>query len=104
MLYRERTAFLSKAIMSIRQFESVNEADLKDLRSICKRSFRRILNHRSVTKALLLIIHASGRRAVYSQLLFLSSIKDFSRQIQRFINFCGSFDTMMNQYFHRLHH
>ena len=79
MLHRERTAFLSKAIMNTRQFESVNETDLENLRSICKRSFRRTSNHRSVTKALLLIIHASDRKTVYSQLLFLSLIKDFSR-------------------------
>ena len=79
MLHRERTAFSSKAIMSIQQFESVNEIDSKDSRSICKRSFRRTSNHRSVTETLLLIIHASDCKAVYSQLLFLSSIKDFLR-------------------------
>ena len=104
MLHRERIAFLLKAIMNIRQFESVNEADSEDSRSICKRSFRRILNHRFVTKTLLLIIHASDRKIVYSQLLFLSSIKDFSRQIQRFIDFCDSFDTIMNRYLCKFHH
>ena len=79
MLHRERTALSSKAIMNIQQFESVNEVDSEDSRSICKRSFRRTSNHRSVTKTLLLIIHASDRKTVYSQLLFLSSIKDFSK-------------------------
>ena len=104
MLHREQAALSSKATMSTRQFEFVNETDSEDSRSICKRSSRRILNHRSVTKTLLLIIHASDRKAIYSQLLFLSSIKDFSRQIQRFINFCGSPDTTMNRYFYKLHH
>ena len=100
MLYRERTAFLLKVIMSTRQFESVNEVNSEDSRSICKRLFRRTSNHRFVIKVLLLIIHASGRKAVYSQLLFLPSIKGSSKQIQRFIDFCGSFDTIMNRYFH----
>ena len=31
MLHRERIAFLSKAIINIRQFESINEVDLKSL-------------------------------------------------------------------------
>ena len=66
MLYRERTALSSKAIMNIRQSESINEADLENSRSICKRSSRRTSNHRSVTKTLLLIIHASDRKAIYS--------------------------------------
>ena len=104
MLHRERTVFSSKAIMSTRQSESVSEIDSKDSRSICKRSFRRTSNHRSVTETLLLIIHASDRKTVYSQLLFLSLIKDFSRQIQRFINFCDSLDTTMNRYLHKFHH
>ena len=104
MLHQGRVAFSSKAIMSTRQSESVDETDSKDSRSICKRSLRRTLNHRSVTKTLLLIIHASNRKAVYSQLLFLPSIKDFSKQIQRFIDFCGSLDTTMNRYLYRLYH
>ena len=104
MLHRELTAFSSKAIMNIRQSESVNEADSESSRSICKRSLRRTSNHRSVIKTLLLIIHASDRKVVYSQLLFLPSIKDFSKQIQRLINSCGSFDTTMNRYLYRFHH
>ena len=104
MFYRERTALSLKAIMNTRQSEPVNEVDSEDSRSICKRSSRCTSNHRSVIKTLLLIIHASDRKAVYLQLLFLSSIKDFSKQIQRSINSCGSPDTTMNRYFYKFHH
>ena len=79
MLHREQIAFSLKATMSTRQSESVNEADSEDSRSICKQPLRRTSNHRFITKTLLLIIYASGRKAVYSQLLFLSSIKGSSK-------------------------
>ena len=104
MFHRERVVLSLKAIMNTRQFESVNEVDSEDSRSICKRSFRCTSNHQSVTKTLLLIIHASDHKAIYSQLLFLSSIKDFLKQIQRFIDSCDNLDTTMNRYLHKFHH
>ena len=64
MFHRERMIFSSKTIMNTRQSESVNEVDLENSWSICKRLFRRISNQQSVTKVLLLIIRALNHKTV----------------------------------------